>query len=39
MMPDEVVKEWVDKANEDFGFASTCIEHTNTYSDKFDNST
>jgi len=27
----EIVKEWIEKAEEDFGFASTSIEHTNYF--------
>lgn len=31
MQNEEVVKEWIEKAEEDFGFASTSIEHTDYF--------
>lgn len=30
-MPAEIIKEWMEKAEEDFGFASTSIEHSNYF--------
>ncbi len=30
-MQAEIIKEWIEKAEEDFGFASTSIEHTNYF--------
>ncbi|MCD5390634.1 HEPN domain-containing protein [candidate division NPL-UPA2 bacterium] len=31
MQNEEVVKEWIEKAEQDFGFASTIIEHTDYF--------
>ena len=31
MMQNEIVKEWIEKAEEDFGFASTSIEYTDYF--------
>ncbi|MDI6735488.1 MAG: HEPN domain-containing protein [bacterium] len=30
-MQTEIIKEWIEKAEEDFGFASTSIEHTDYF--------